>query len=62
MSKMNLAEKVKLTSIDEMFGLNEEATLGQNVPNLDGQVVDIPLSELHTFKSHPFRVLDDEKM
>lgn len=62
MSKMNLAEKVKLTSIDEMFGLTEEATLGQNVPNLDGQVVDIPLSELHTFKSHPFRVLDDEKM
>lgn len=26
------------------------------------QVLDIPLSELHPFKDHPFKVLDDEAM
>lgn len=25
-------------------------------------MVEIPLSDLHTFKNHPFRVVDDEKM
>ena len=62
MSKRSLVDKVKLTSVDDMFGLTDEPTMGQIVPNLDGQVVDVPLSELHTFKNHPFRVVDDEKM
>ena len=26
------------------------------------QVVMVPLNELYSFKDHPFRVLDDEKM
>lgn len=62
MSKRSLVDKVKLTSVEDMFGLTDEPTMGQIVPNLDGQVVDVPLSELHTFKNHPFRVVDDEKM
>lgn len=62
MSKRNLADKVKLTSVDDLFGLTDEETKGQIIPNLDGQIVEVPLVELHTFRNHPFRVLDDEKM
>ena len=50
--KSKSAEKVKLNSFDDLFGIDEA---GETVTS-------IPLSELHTFKGHPFRVLDDEKM
>ena len=50
--KSKSAEKVKLNSFDDLFGINET---GETVTS-------VPLSELHTFKGHPFRVLDDEKM
>lgn len=48
------AEKVKLTSFDDLFG----------TASLDSgeRVTTVPLSQLHTFKEHPFRVADDEKM
>lgn len=48
------AEKVKLTSFDDLFG----------TASLDSgeRVTTVPLSQLHTFKDHPFRVSDDEKM
>ena len=48
------AEKVKLTSFDDLFG----------TASLDSgeRVTTVPLSQLHTFKDHPFRVADDEKM
>ena len=48
------AEKVKLTSFDDLFG----------TASLDSEerVTTVPLSHLHTFKGHPFRVADDEKM
>lgn len=46
MSKRNLADKVKLTSVDDMFGLTDEPTMGQIVPNLDGQVVDKKTNKL----------------
>ena len=29
---------------------------------LYGQIVEVPLDELHTFKNHPSRVVDDESM
>lgn len=47
------AEKVKLTSFDDLFG----------TASLDSgeRVTTVPLSQLHTFKEHPFRVADDEK-
>lgn len=48
------AQKVKLTSFDELFG-TEEITTGE-------KVVSIPIRLFHAFKDHPFRVNDDEKM
>ena len=62
MSKMNLADKVKLTSYNEMFGLSDEAMVGQNGSGSNGEIQEISLSELHVFHNHPFRVLEDEKM
>lgn len=47
------AAKVKLNSFDSLFGSEEPQ--GE-------QVRGIPLNELHTFRGHPFRVLEDEKM
>lgn len=59
MAKRNLGEKIKLQSYDEMFGLE---TVGPGDQKVDGQIINIPLPELHEFKGHPFKVLDDEKM
>ena len=56
MSKNASALKVKLSSYDELFGANEPATSDKN------QIVNVTLSELHTFKNHPFHVNDDKEM
>lgn len=61
MSKRGLGEKIKLSSYEEMFGTEDE-TAFEGVQGKEGQVVEIPLSDLHTFKNHPFRVVDDENM
>lgn len=47
------AAKVKINSFDSLFGGAEPQ--GE-------QVREIPLNDLHTFRGHPFRVLEDEKM
>lgn len=49
------ADKVKFASYDELFGKVEQE---------DGEerIIRVPLGELHSFKNHPFRVIDDEKM
>lgn len=52
--KNKSAEKVRLTSFDDLFGTGEAAA-GETVTS-------VPLSQLHAFKDHPFQVLDDEKM
>ena len=52
--KSKSAEKIKLTSYDDLFG-SSEVTAGE-------KVVSVPIRLFHTFKDHPFRVLDDEKM
>lgn len=49
-------EKIKFTSFDDLFGTEVKAEPEEN------QVVRIQLSELHPFKNHPFRVLDNEEM
>ena len=54
MMKSKSAEKIKLTSYDDLFG-SSEVTAGE-------KVVSVPIRLFHTFKDHPFRVLDDEKM
>lgn len=56
MSKTGSAAKVKLNSFDDLFGNNEMQTAGLE------QIINAPLAELHDFKNHPFRVVDDEKM
>ena len=53
-SKAGSASKVKLSSFDDLFG-GAENTAGE-------QIINAKLADLHTFKGHPFRVLDDEKM
>lgn len=58
-TKESLAEKLKLTSYSEMLGLGDNL---EGEARADGQIIEVPLSELHTFKNHPFRVLEDEKM
>ena len=59
MAKRNLGEKIKLSTYDEMFGTD---TFGHDDQKSEGQIINVPLSELYTFKNHPFKVLDDEKM
>lgn len=59
MAKRNLGEKIKLSTYDEMFGTD---TFGHDDQKSEGQIINVPLRELHTFKNHPFKVLDDEKM
>lgn len=52
--KGNSAGKIKLASYDDLFGAGGQES---------GEVVtSLPVSEFHAFKSHPFRVADDEKM
>lgn len=52
--KSKSAEKVKLASYDDLFGIS-----GQN----PGEVItSVPINLFHTFKGHPFQVLDDDKM
>lgn len=53
-SKAGSASKVKLNSFDDLFG-GAGNTAGE-------QIINAKLTDLHTFKGHPFRVLDDEKM
>lgn len=48
------AEKVKLSSFDDLFG-KEEPVSGEVVTS-------VPIDLLHPFKNHPFHVQDDEKM
>ena len=52
--KNKSAQKVKLTSYDDLFGTNEPVT-GEKITS-------VPISLFHTFKDHPFRVVDDAKM
>lgn len=52
--KSKSADKVKLKSFDDLFGTSEILT--------GVTVTSVPLKQLHTFKEHPFQVLDDEKM
>ena len=54
MMKSKRAQKIKLTSYDDLFGTNEQPS--------SEVVTFVPINLLHAFKDHPFRVVDDEKM
>lgn len=51
------AKNVKLASVDDLFSTEESRADASRE-----KVVEIPLSELHPFKNHPFKVKDDEAM
>ena len=52
------AKKITIAGYDDLFG-SSEPVVSENVVE---QVIEVPLTELHTFNNHPFQVLDDEKM
>ena len=56
MSKAGSVAKVKIESFDDLFG-NSEVNTGS-----EEQIIRAKLTDLHEFKDHPFRVVDDEKM
>ena len=45
-----IAGRIKINNFADLVGGDDTA------------ITDVPLSDLHEFKNHPFRVLDDEKM
>ena len=49
------AAKIQMTSLDDLFGGSPSQVDGD-------QIHEISLTELRTFKGHPFHVVDDEKM
>ena len=51
------AKNISLTPVDDLFS-TEESRSNTNRE----RVVELPLSELHPFRNHPFKVVDDEKM
>ena len=51
------AKKIELTSVDDLFSTEESRVDAQRE-----KIMEIPLSELHPFKGHPFKVKDDEAM
>lgn len=62
MSSKGLSNRIKLSSYDDMFSVENDGNAIAEAKLVEGQIVEIPLSELHTFENHPFRVVDDENM
>ena len=59
MSKNSVASNIKLNSLDELFG---NTSTSSDIDSTKEEVLEVSLSDLHTFSHHPFRVIDDEKM
>ena len=57
MNKSNSAFKIKMKSFDDLFGTNEN--LEQANAN-GGEIREIPLASLHTFRNHPFQIHEDK--
>ena len=55
-TKAGSAAKIRMESFDDLFGGNAAQENGAE------QIISVPLTDLYTFKDHPFRVADDEKM
>ncbi|MGF7003480.1 ParB family chromosome partitioning protein [Lachnospiraceae bacterium PF1-21] len=51
--KKTSADKVELSSFDNLFGQEQ---------SMIDDIVEISLTEIHSFKGHPFRVEEDEEM
>ena len=50
-------ENIRLNTYDDIFSTEQS-----RAEDKMEKVQEIPLSELHPFKNHPFKVLDDEAM
>ena len=55
-AKSGSASKITLEKFDDLFGVSDAQGNGVE------QIINAPLAQLYTFKDHPFRVEDDEKM
>ena len=51
------AKNIKLASVDDLFS-TEESRADENRE----KIIEIPLTELHPFQDHPFKVIDNEAM
>lgn len=54
----SIASKIQITSFDDLFN----PTTPDETEEGKGQIREIPLAELHEFRNHPFKILDDDKM
>mgnify|MGYP000090729930 FL=1 len=57
MSRIKSMEKVKLTRFDDLFGSKESEKTVEN-----GDIKEIPISEMHEFHNHPFKIRSDEEL
>jgi len=57
MNKKSVTSNLTLKSYDDIFTTDD----GRE-DSIREKVMDIPLSELHPFENHPFKVFDDEAM
>lgn len=55
-ARKSSASKIKLDTYDDLFGSDIAGNSSLE------QIINAPLVDLYTFKDHPFRVVDDEKM
>ena len=55
-TKTGSSSKIKMESFDDLFGGSSAQEIGAE------QIINAPLADLHEFKDHPFKVMDDEKM
>ena len=51
------AKNIRMRGIDDLISTEDERSDAQKE-----KVMDIPLSELHSFKNHPFKVIDNDEM
>ena len=51
------AKNIKLASVDDLFSTEES-----RADESREKIIEIPLTELHPFKDHPFKVIDNEAM
>lgn len=54
--KPGSVEKIRINKFDDLFGTAAEQDISSE------KIINALLADLHTFKDHPFRVVDDEKM
>ena len=50
-NKLRAGQKIKLKSVEELLGVSNEES-----------AMDIEIAKIRSFKNHPFKVVDDEKM